>query len=186
MANGNQSTTYAVRRLVIPLQQPYGDAVRRFEQLVPNVDTARFTRLDNWDAVVELADKEAPLGFMLYGKLDVPAFMAGSGNTWDCVQYLMGNHVIAERMYRHDPSVMLHAPLRVVIHADESGQAVFVIDQPSTLFDSYRSADIAAVGRELDEKVAGVLAALGAKAPTELTEQDQHAHAADTQAPGTH
>jgi uncharacterized protein (DUF302 family) len=185
MATGNQSTTYAVHRLAVPLMQPYDGVVRRFEHLVPNVDTARFSRLDDWDAVVELADKVAPLGFMLYGKVDVPTFMAASGATRDCVQYLMGNHVIAERMYRHDPSVMLHAPLRVLIYADESGEAVFVIDQPSTLFDSYRNPDIAVVGRELDEKVAAVLAALGAEVPSELIEKDEHAHAADTQASGT-
>ncbi len=30
----------------------------------------------------------------------------------DSASYLMGNHTIAERMYRHDPAVMLYAPLR--------------------------------------------------------------------------
>ncbi|MER6951851.1 DUF302 domain-containing protein [Nonomuraea sp. NPDC000554] len=170
MTHANQSTMHTVRRLVVPLGQPYGDAVRRFEQLVPNVDTARFSELDNWDAVVELADKEAPFGFMRYGTLHVRELMTGSQAGWDCVQYLMGNHVIAERMFRHDPAVMLHAPLRVLIQADQSGQAVFVIDQPSTLFSSYGNADIAAVGRDLDDKVAGVLVALGAEAPRVLTE----------------
>jgi hypothetical protein len=169
MTDENVATIHTVRRLAVRLGQPYADAVRRFEELVPVVDAERFFQLDSWDAVVELAAREAPLGFMRYWNADVPAFMAGSGATWDCAEYLMGNHVIAERMYRHDPSVMLHAPLRVVIRASESGEAVFVVDQPSTLFGSYGSAEIASVGRELDEKVAGVLAALGAEPPMVLT-----------------
>lgn len=32
-----------------------------------------------------------------------------------CTTYLMGNHIVAERMYRHDSGVMLYAPLRVTI-----------------------------------------------------------------------
>jgi hypothetical protein len=29
--------------------------------------------------------------------------------------YLMGNHAIVEQMFRHDPRVLLYAPLRTVI-----------------------------------------------------------------------
>jgi hypothetical protein len=164
----HSATTHTVRRLSVELGQRYDDAVRRFEEIIPVIDTARFRALTNWDDVVALADEVAPLGFMRFWKADVPTFMTGSTATWDCVEYLMGNHVIAERMYRHDSAVMLHAPLRVLIRADEDGQAIFVIDQPSTLFDSYLDPAISEVGRDLDEKVAGVLTALGATPPAEL------------------
>ena len=43
-----------------------------------------------------------------YHRIDVTATMAGSASFWKATQYLMGNHTIAERMFRHDPSVMLH------------------------------------------------------------------------------
>ncbi len=42
----------------------------------------------------------------------------------------MGNHVIAERMYRHGPEVMLHAPLGTVICADNAGRARFAASRP--------------------------------------------------------
>src|SRR5260370_32436854 len=113
----NAATIHTVRRLAVRLGQPYADAVRRFEELVPVVDAERFFRLDSWDAVVELAAREAPLGFMRYSNADVPAFMAGSGATWDCAQYLMGTHVLAERLYRYVPPLMLRPPLRSVILA---------------------------------------------------------------------
>lgn len=168
MTNTPATSTYTARRLTVPLNRSYGEAVRDFERLVPAVDAARFFKVDTWDAVVRLMNQEAPYGFLRYHSLDISPFMAASGATGECVVYLMGNHVIAERMYRHDPSVMLHAPLRVVIHADASGRAVFVIDQPSTVFASFHDPAITAVGHELDEKVSGLLVALGAQPPAEL------------------
>jgi hypothetical protein len=172
VTTGGRSTSHTVTRLTVTLGQPYDDVIERFERLVPAVAAARFRDLDTWEAVVDLAHEEAPLGLMRYGKVDVSDLLAASAPEWACVEYLMGNHVTAERMYRHDPAVMLHAPLRVVIHADDSGDAVFVIDQPSTLFDGYGREDIASVGRELDDKVAGVLSALGAAPPAELSRHD--------------
>jgi hypothetical protein len=62
----------------------------------------------------------APHGFMIYYRSDLTAVMAGSQSFWKATQYLTGNHTIAERMFRHDPSVMLHAPLRTLLYADLS------------------------------------------------------------------
>jgi hypothetical protein len=61
-------------------------------------------------------------------------------------QYLTGNHTIAERMFRHDPSVMLHAPLRTVLYVDPVGETKLAVDQPSLLFDSYDKPEIAVSG----------------------------------------
>lgn len=38
-----------------------------------------------------------------------------AGDTAKGTFYLMGNHTIAERMYRHHPAVMLYAPLHTMI-----------------------------------------------------------------------
>jgi hypothetical protein len=56
---------------------------------------------------------------MRYYRGDVTAAMAGSPSFRKATEYLMGNHTIAERMFRHDPAVMLHAPLRTVVYADQ-------------------------------------------------------------------
>ena len=63
--------------------------------------------------------------------------MASSPSFWKATQYLMGNHTIAERMFRHDPSAMLHAPLPTLLYADADGDTKFAVDQPSLLFASY-------------------------------------------------
>lgn len=161
-------TVHSVRRLAVPLRRRYADAVARFEELVPVVDYDRFMALTEWAQVEALAQQVAPLGFMRYWTSDIPAMMVGEAAGGKCSEYLMGNHVVAERMYRYDPTVMLYAPLRVVIRADDADKGVFVIDQPSMLFETFDRPEIAAVGRELDEKVARVLTALGATPPAIL------------------
>jgi uncharacterized protein (DUF302 family) len=80
----------------------------------------------------------------------------------------MGNHTIAERMYRHDPAVMLYAPLRTLIHEDTDGATWFTIDQPSTRFRSFGDPAITQVGLELDHKLTALLEHLGAPVPPAL------------------
>jgi hypothetical protein len=162
---------YPSTRFTIPLPDPYEVAVRRYEELVPPVDLARFSQLGTWEAVVELAEINAPHGFMIYWKTDVTAIMAGSPSGWKSTEYLMGNHVIAERMFRHDAGVMLHAPLRTEIYADPEGGTRLIIDRPSPHFASYGNPAITEVGVELDNLVAGLLDALGALVPRELRDR---------------
>jgi hypothetical protein len=81
----------------------------------------------------------------------------------------MGNHTIAERMYRHNAGVMLYAPLRTAIYEDRDERVWFSIDQPSTRFSSFGDPEIGTVGVDLDDKVARLLDTLGITVPTELT-----------------
>jgi hypothetical protein len=122
----------------------------------------------NWQATVELAEINAPHGFMRYYRGDVTAAMAGSPSFWKATEYLMGNHTIAERMFRHDPAVMLHAPLRTLLYADPDGDTKLAVDQPSLLFNSYDSPQIADVGHELDDLLAGLITLLGGEIPAQL------------------
>ncbi len=95
--------------------------------------------------------------------------MRVAGHGQRCTTYLMGNHTIAERMYRHNPGVMLYAPLRTTIHEDRRGELWFSVDQPSTRFSSFDDLDIAAVGDELDDKLADLFTTLGVTVPDELS-----------------
>jgi hypothetical protein len=156
------------RRLVVALPQTYDEARERYESLVPEVDFARFSETASWQATLELAEINAPHGFMRYYRSDITAAMSGSPSSWKATQYLMGNHTIAERMFRHDPSVMLHAPLRTVLYVDPDGGTKLAVDQPSPLFDSYDRPEIATVGRELDGLLAGLITSLGGDIPPQL------------------
>ncbi len=164
-------TEHLIRRWTVPLGRAYGDAVADFERVVPPIDPQRFQSLDTWEDNLALSDAVAPLGLMRFASIDALAYLHTSGTDRPGIEYLVGNHTIAEQMYRHEPAAMLYAPLRVLIYADDAGQAVFVIDQPSTLFGSLGDKpEVAAVGRQLDHKVAAVLSAMGVDAPAALTE----------------
>ncbi len=158
------------RRLIVDLPQSYDAARTRYETLVPEVDYGRFSQLTTWQAHLDLADINAPHGFMYYYRADVTAIMATSTAGWKATQYLMGNHTIAQRMFRHDPSVMLHAPLRTLLYVDPAGRTHLAVDQPSLLFDSYHHPEISAVGIELDALLAQLIVLLGAQPPTHLTQ----------------
>jgi hypothetical protein len=153
------------RRLIVALPQLYDQARAHYEALVPEVDVARFFQMASWQATLELAEINAPHGFMRYYRSDLTAAMAGSPSFWKATQYLMGNHTIAERMFRHDPSVMLHAPLRTLLYADPDGDTKLAVDQPSLLFASYGNTQIADVGRELDALLAQLISLLGGDVP---------------------
>jgi hypothetical protein len=159
---------HRARRLVVALPQPYDEARAHYEALVPEVDFVRFVQMASWQATLELAEINAPHGFMRYYRADITAAMVGSQSFWKATQYLMGNHTIAERMFRGDPAVMLHAPLRTLLYADPDGDTKLAVDQPSLLFASYDNPQIADVGRELDALLAQLIALLGGDPPTQL------------------
>jgi hypothetical protein len=168
MTTESAAIDHPSRRLVVALPDTYDNVRSHFETLVPEADSARFFQMASWQATLDLADINAPHGFMRYFRTDVTAIMASSPSFWQATQYLMGNHTIAERMFRLEPSVMLHAPLRTLIYADPDGDTKLAIDQPSLLFESYARPEIAMVGRELDALLARLIGLLGGEIPVQL------------------
>ncbi|MEV7187387.1 DUF302 domain-containing protein [Kitasatospora sp. NPDC093102] len=168
MTTDTTTVDHPARRLVVAVPRPYDAAREHYESLVPEIDLHGFFRTASWQATLELAEINAPFGFMRYYRSDITAVMAGSPSSWKATQYLMGNHTIAERMFRHDPSVMLHAPLRTLLYADPDGDTKLAVDQPSLLFASYGDPRIADVGRELDALLARLITLLGGDPPPQL------------------
>ena len=155
------------RRLLISLPDAYEQARARYETLVPAADLAAYGDVANWDEMVDKVKAQAPHGFLRYAQIDVAPTMAISNSGRPATEYLMGNHTIAERMYRHDTAVMLHAPLRTLLYDGAEG-TVLAVDQPSLLFGSYGNAEIAAVGVELDGLLATLIELLDGDVPAAL------------------
>ncbi len=160
---------HPVTRLVIDVDAPFEDFLARYEAAVPMFDINELSLFQGWDSVLARTAELAPNGFLLYGRVDVGPLMSLAGHKTRCVTYLMGNHTIAETMFRHDPGVMLYAPLRTVLYEDGDGRVHFAIDQPSTRFASFGDPDIAAAGGILDAKLAALLAVLDVPVPDALT-----------------
>jgi hypothetical protein len=76
-------------------------------------------------------------------------------------------------MFRHDPAIMLYAPLRIAIYEDSAGVTHFSIDQPSTRFASFGDPRITEVGLLLDSKLAALLQLLDLPVPGELEPTEQ-------------
>ena len=68
--------------------------------------------------------------------------------------YLIGNPVLANRMFEQHPEVGLYAPLRASIYEDCEGRSYFTYDRPSTLLCQFENHQVQAVGKMLDEKMA--------------------------------
>lgn len=158
-------------RLDIAVSEGYDEFRRRFESAVPMWDRERgielMERRPPWRDIVATAIAAAPNDFLLYWKLDIAPLMSLAGNTRRATEYLMGNHVIAETMYRHNPAVALYVPLRCAIYESDA-EARFSIEQPSANISSLGHDKITRVGVDLDRKLAKLLAALNVDAPAVL------------------
>lgn len=169
---GEMAIPHRSNRLDISIQQSYDDFIRRFESAVPvfklEQALALVERKAPWSEVAADAAASAPHNFLLYWKLDVSPLMSLAGHRLRATEYLMGNHVIAETMYRYDPAVTLYVPLRLAIY--ESGEGTrFSIEQPSSILSSLGRDEITRVGMDLDRKLAGLLSALDVEVPVALS-----------------
>src|SRR6202034_4021768 len=70
------------------------------------------------------AAENAPNDLMVYAKIDASDFLSLAGHRTQAIEDLVGNHVIAETMFRHDAKALLYAPLRMLIYSDADGDAV--------------------------------------------------------------
>lgn len=161
-------------RSCVPLPDAFEQAVSRFEAAVPAYPIRNFHALIRrpvaWSELLELADANAPWGFMTYWRNDIGAVMDLAEYSSRCVAYLMGNQTIAEKMFRFDPRVMNYAPLRTTITQKPDGAVNFTIDRPRAQFGSFSDRRIAQTGVELEHKLAALITHLGGNAPAELQE----------------
>ncbi len=167
-------TEYTADRFSIPMAQPFDEVVAAFELAVPPLDQTSLTealaRHRDWDTVETWTEQHAPRGFIRYWRNEPTALMAIAGHRSSCVSYLVGNHVVAERMYRFDPRVLGLAPFRVTISQRPGDPVLLTADVPSASFGSFGDGRITAVAHGLDREFAELLIALGAPVPEVLAE----------------
>jgi uncharacterized protein (DUF302 family) len=159
------TTVHSMTRLDIPTATAFDAFRNAFESAAPRFDVEAIHRITasggSWDDIRAAVSSNAPHGLMVFASIDATPLMAAAGHHTQAVEYLLGNHVIAEQMFRHDPLTLLYAPLRILVHSDAKGEAVFSLDQPSTVFASLHDSAITTVGHGLDDKVSALLAAVG-------------------------
>ena len=168
MTVGFHREQHGMTRIDIDTGLPFAQFVAAFEKAAPPVDPTTLERIvksgGDWDDVRAAAAENAPNDLMVYAKIDASDFLAIAGHRTQAIEYLVGNHVIAESMFRHDAKALLYAPLRMLIYSDADGDAVFTMDQPGPAFGSLGIAGVAAVGKDLDRKVVNLLRVVGVDA----------------------
>lgn len=166
------AVAYEAVRIEVEVAQPFAEFCERFERAVPSLNKERVVqRIERgapWSEVGGDAAASAPHDFLLYWKMDLTRVMSLAGHTRRATEYLLGNHAIAETMYRHDPAVSLYVPLRCAIYEIE-GATRFVIEQPSKALESLGRHEISEVGVELDRKLANLFEVLGIQVVTALS-----------------
>ena len=172
MSRTATTTEHVVSRLDIPTGMPFDRFCDAFESLAPVFDSTVVEAITagggSWDDVRAAVTANAPHGLMIFTSIDAGPLMAAAGHTVRATEYLLGNHVVAEQMFRHDPLALLYAPLRILVHEGDHGEATFTLDRPSTLFASLRDPRITEIGHGLDRKVSDLLSLLGVDATAVL------------------
>jgi hypothetical protein len=94
-------------RLDVAVHQAYDESCQRFEGVFPIRNSDRAVELVErkapWSEVVAHLTASASHDFLLHWKMDVTPIMSLAGNRGRSTEYLMGNQVIAETMYRPCP-----------------------------------------------------------------------------------
>jgi uncharacterized protein (DUF302 family) len=159
---------HTMTRVDINTGMAFDAFVTALEDAAPAFDPEPMQRIvergGTWDDVRAEVAKSAPNELMRYGKIDATPLLGVAGHRPRAIEYLVGNHVIAETMFRHDAKALLYAPLRMLVYSDADGHAVFTMDKPSSAFGSLGIPEVTAVGEGLDRKVANLLRIVGVDA----------------------
>jgi uncharacterized protein (DUF302 family) len=158
--------TFSVERIDETLHYSFQDTVARFEQKVPRADVSVFRQLVASGASRSVIEEKVEgmtgdLEFMALHKIDPGPLVSQLGKPKKMSVYLIGNPVIANRMYDEDPATGLYAPLRVEIYEDYGGITHLTYDRPSSLFGQFQNTKIGAVAQLLDQKMSALTAWLG-------------------------
>jgi len=166
------ATQYGVHRFTVDIESTPKEFRTRYEQAVPTLPWEQVNDLVRrqapWQEMINLLEAVSPSAFFIYSKIEVDPLMRLAGDQASCTSYLMGNHIIAERMFRYEPAVMLYVPLHTTIWGPVAGPAHFTFDQPSDQIGSFGVPEVKAVGVELDRKLAALLAQLEIRTPDAL------------------
>jgi uncharacterized protein (DUF302 family) len=160
---------FTVERVDVTTSRSFDQATTILEAVVPPADTSTFTHLvessaSAGDVRAAVARMQGELELMAFSKVTQGALTSLLGTTKKLNTYLVGNPIIANRMFERNLAAGLYAPLRVSLFEDSGGTVHFVYDRPSSAFASFEDAEIAAVGALLDEKMTALSTRLQAGA----------------------
>ncbi|WP_022880918.1 hypothetical protein [Gryllotalpicola ginsengisoli] len=165
-------TGYGAARIALTTNARFEALVAAFEQAVPALGDrealARLAEDGDWAGFTRGLQWESPSGFVAVWSSRPGELMRYAGSRVPSALWLIVNHAIGARLFRHDPAAMLYSPVRLELHAARDAGSVLVFDQPSARLKSFGINKITQGGSELDRALGDLIEELGLPRPTAL------------------
>ncbi len=150
------------QRIEATSTKTFQDTIAAFEQRVPIADFSAFDRLvaagANTQEIQGVVNSTVgDLGFLILAKLDQGPLVSLMGKDKKMTVYLIGNPILANRMYEKNPAIGVYAPLRVLVYEGNDGKTRVTYDLPSALLGQFEDNDVTFVAHMLDEKMSSLI-----------------------------
>jgi uncharacterized protein (DUF302 family) len=149
--------SFRAERIDLISYRSFSDAVEAFHNRVPGASVAVLTSLASANAAeIEHAVQEmvGDLGLMILAKVEQGPIVSRLGRLKNMITFLIGNPVLANRMFEKEPAICAYAPLRASIYEDQEGRTHFEYENPSASLSQFEGDEIRSVAKTLDEKMA--------------------------------
>jgi hypothetical protein len=167
-----RSTEYPATRVELTTNVRFEALIAAFEQTVPELTSAealgRLADDGDWASFTRGLAWESSSGFVrVWGSRPTELFRVAGSQTPSAV-WLIANHAIAARLFRHDAATVLYSPLRVEAHAAPKAGTVLSFDVPSSRLRAFGINKITQAGAELDRALGDLVEDLGLPRPAAL------------------
>ena len=144
------SRRISVEHVGIPSERLFADVRLTLERVQPKYDARIAAALRSGDQEnVKDCEARGPT-LSIENEVDHGGLLHIAGGKRNALLYEIGNPLTALKMTRHQLSVGLYLPLRVVLFEDEQGKGVFEFDRPSSLLSQYGDERVTEVGRHVE------------------------------------
>ena len=174
MSYGSQERVidYPARRVELDTNARFEALIAAIESAVPELtDAAAVARLaddGDWQAFTRGLAWESPSGFVRVWSSRPDALMTAAGSARPSAVWLLVNHAVGARLFRHDPATLLYSPLRLEAHAAQDAGTVLAFDVPSARLRSFGTNKVTQAGAELDRALGDLVEDLGLPRPGAL------------------
>ena len=146
-----------IEHVTVSSSRPYARVKEEIEQRLGKLDEhirllAKEKRLDELREAVQRAAGQNGLLWHYTGTHGVWLQMKG-GEVKPVTEYFVGNILAVAEMTSVNYATGLYAPLRIVLYQNADGGSTVEYDLPSSQLHQFQSAQIDAVGQELDERL---------------------------------
>jgi hypothetical protein len=166
------ASEYTATRVALASNARFEALVAAFEQALPELTEAgalaRLAEDGGWASFTRGLAWEAQSGFVRVWSSRPGQLMRAAGSDTPSAAWLIVNHAIGARLFRHDPATLLYSPLRVEMHAARGAGTVLGFDVPSAQLRGFGINKITQAGAELDRALGDLVEDLGLPRPVAL------------------